>query len=231
MSAPFPTLLLATGNPGKLKELRARLDGTGVDVIGLDELPFEVEEVEETGSTFAENAALKATAYGWIAGIPTLADDSGLEVDALGGRPGVYSARYAGPKADDAQNNALLLSELEGVDDRAARFRCVMALYIPAGLLADRLACAALFTPEITQVPPTGAPKPFNPERDGVVLLAEGCAEGVILSAPRGQGGFGYDPLFLSDDLGLTFAEDSDRKKSVSHRGRALDTLLSWLEL
>lgn len=231
MTVDFPTLVVATRNQGKLKELRLRLSSVPVDILGLDDLPFDAPEVEETGTTFAANAILKATSYGWIAGAPTLADDSGLEVDALDGAPGVISARFSGEGADDASNNALLLEKLAETPDeaRTARFRCSLALYIPAGPLAEQLAARVAEGVEV--VPPTGTADHFSPATDGAIFLTDGTAEGHILREARGEGGFGYDPLFMSDELGQTFAEAFDAKKGVSHRARALETMLGWLNL
>ncbi|HEY8488941.1 MAG TPA: XTP/dITP diphosphatase [Thermaerobacter sp.] len=199
----MPQLVLATHNRGKVRELEAMLQEAGlpIRVRTLDEVGG-IQMPAETGSTFLENARLKAEAVARQTGLPALADDSGLCVDALGGRPGVYSARFAGPEATDAANNARLLAELEGVPAprRTARFRAVVVLAMP----------------------------------DGRWTWAEGEAPGRILEAPRGTGGFGYDPLFLSDDLGVTFAEAGpEAKNRVSHRARALRALLpalrAWL--
>ncbi|QIA27989.1 XTP/dITP diphosphatase [Thermaerobacter sp. PB12/4term] len=196
-------LVLATHNPGKVRELEELLEAAGlpIQVLTLDQVG-PVHLPEETGSTFLENARLKAEAVARQAGLPALADDSGLCVDALGGRPGVHSARFAGPGASDAANNARLLAELAGVPAarRTARFRCVVVLALPGGRWT----------------------------------WAEGEAPGRILEAPRGQGGFGYDPLFYSDELGMTFAEaGTGAKNRVSHRSRALRALLpalrAWL--
>ena len=157
------------------------------------------EAPEETGATFEENAAIKALGYARRTGLLCIADDSGLEVDALGGRPGVRSARYAGSRATDAENNALLLSDLEGVSRhlRGARYVSVVSLASP----------------------------------ESVIASARGECGGVILDAPRGRGGFGYDPLFISDDLGLTFGEAPPGEKDhVSHRGRAFAALRKALQ-
>jgi XTP/dITP diphosphohydrolase len=187
-------LLLATRNAGKLSELRELLDraGPGVELLSLAEVPG-APVVEETGSTFAENAVLKARAIAASSALPTLADDSGLEVDALGGEPGLHSARYAGVGASDADRIRLLLARLEGVPParRTARFRCAAALALPGRLDA----------PEVR----------------------EGVCEGRILDGPRGAGGFGYDPVFFAFELGKTFAEaGAEEKNRVSHRARAL---------
>ena len=188
-------LLLATRNPGKLAELRALLADLPIEVAAAVDAP----EVDETGSTFAENARLKALAVARWSGEWALADDSGLEVDALGGRPGVLSSRYAGSGATDAERNARLLAELADVPDaaRTARFRCVIALAAP----------------------------------DGRVWMREGACEGRIARAPRGSHGFGYDPVFLLPERGLTMAELPPEEKSrISHRARALSAMREVLQ-
>lgn len=201
-------LVFATRNPGKLVELRQLLPGA--DVLGVDEaaarLGRDIPEVDEDADTFAGNAAKKAREVSRATGFPALADDSGLEVDALGGAPGVRSARYAGG-AGDAANNARLLDALRGVppDRRTARFRSVLALADVAGPLRDE------------------------------VITADGVCEGVVLEAPRGTGGFGYDPLFLFPELGQTFAElGVGTKGELSHRARAMQAikprLLAYLQ-
>ncbi len=191
-------LVLASGNAGKLAELRELLRGDGLRLRAQSE--FNVEDVEETGLTFIENALLKARHAAEATGLPALADDSGLCVDALGGAPGLYSARYAGPGGDAARNIERLLRELDGVPDeaRGASFHCCIALLRHA---TD--------------------PKP---------LVVEGAWRGRILHAPRGDGGFGYDPVFLDADSGLTAAElPAARKNAISHRGRALAALRARL--
>ena len=192
-----PRLVLATGNFGKVKEMRLLL-GDKFDVVSMKEIGINV-DVEENGETFAENALIKAQALMEMTGCACVADDSGLAVDALGGRPGVYSARYCGVHGDDEANNQLLIKELENVQEpnRTGRYICAMALCRPG----------------------------HDP------LIAEGACEGEILREYRGNGGFGYDPLFLSTDLGVTFAEaDLDAKNKVSHRGRAIAKLVELLE-
>jgi XTP/dITP diphosphohydrolase len=184
-------LVFATRNRGKLVELRELLPG--IEVRSLDDV--HVPEVVEDADTFAGNAAKKAREVSAATGLPALADDSGLEVDALGGAPGVYSARYAGEPHDDVKNNTKLLAALAGVpaDQRTARFHSVLALADVTGPLG------------------------------GEVITADGTCEGVILDAPRGTGGFGYDPLFFSPELGMTFAEAGVGPKSdLSHRARAM---------
>ena len=194
--APKPKLVLATGNFGKLKEMRLLL-GEHYDVVSMKELGLDP-EIDENGSTFEENALIKAQTLMDLTHCAAIADDSGLEVDALGGRPGVYSARYAGVHGDDEANNQLLLKELENVaEPRTARYVCAMALCRPGK-----------------------AP-----------LITRGTCEGEILRAYRGEGGFGYDPLFFSRDFGKTFAEVSlEEKNGVSHRARAIQAMLDQLE-
>ncbi len=202
-------LVFATRNHGKLVELRALL--SGCDVLSIDDaarrLGRPIPDVVEDADTFAGNAIKKAREVSRVTGLPALADDSGLEVDALGGAPGVYSARYAGDAHDDAANNAKLLAALADVpaERRTARFRAVLALADVSGPLGTE------------------------------VLTADGTCEGVILDAPRGSGGFGYDPLFFAPELGQTFAEAGVGPKSdLSHRARAMKAikprLLAYLE-
>ena len=186
---PKPPLLVATRNAGKLAELAALLREAPYRLVSLDDAGLRF-DVEETGATFAENATLKAAEYGRAAGLPALADDSGLEVDALGGAPGVRSARYAGEGAGDAERIALLLRNLAGRphEARTARFRCAIAIALP----------------------------------DGAVSVVEGTVEGVITGQPRGDNGFGYDPIFYLPELGLTMAElPTPHKNRLSHRAAA----------
>ena len=206
-------LLIATRNDGKIREIRDLFTGLPFQLVFpvdqfLERLPDEADL--ERGTSFAENAVAKARYFAKRATIPTLAEDSGLEVDALDGAPGVFSARWAqmhgaagggggGGGGADAANNALLLERLAGVPDeqRTARYRCVVA-YLDTPLAKPQ--------------------------------LVEATCEGRILSEPRGSGGFGYDPLFLSSDLGMTFAEaPMPAKQRVSHRGRAIRALVEVL--
>ena len=199
MTEPF-SLLLATTNRGKVAELTAIFGDVGLHLVSLGGLPGKLPPVVEDGATFLDNALLKARAGAQATGMVTIAEDSGLEVDALGGRPGVRSARFAGEGATDAENNALLLSSLAEVDDdqRAARFRCVMVL-----------------------VDPWSTAEPF---------VAEGRCEGTIAREPRGAGGFGYDPLFVVTGEGQTMAElPEERKNEISHRARAAAALRPYL--
>jgi XTP/dITP diphosphohydrolase len=190
-----PRLLLASGNPGKLRELRAILRGLPVELVGLaDAGAGEPPEVAETGDTFLDNALEKARAYAAWSGLAAVADDSGLEVDALDGAPGVRSARYAGQGASDRANLDKLLAELDGVppERRSARFRCA----------------AVLVDPELGE------------------WHADGVWEGRLLRAPRGGGGFGYDPVFVPDGWEVTSAEvDPATKDAASHRGQAFRAL------
>ena len=182
-------LVLASKNPGKLRELQEILGSLGVEVLLESQVGLDL-EVEETGTTFEENAFLKADAVMKASGLPAIADDSGLVVDALDGAPGVYSARFGG-KESDAARTALLLEKLEGVpaEKRTARFVSAIACRLP----------------------------------DGRTFTAKGSCEGVVADAPRGQGGFGYDPVFLVPSLGKTFAElSAEEKNQISHRGAAL---------
>jgi XTP/dITP diphosphohydrolase len=192
-------LVLASGNAGKLAELRDLLAGSGVELIAQSELG--IGDAEETGSTFVENAILKARHAARASGMAALADDSGLCVDALGGAPGLYSARYAGVHGDNAGNNTKLLRELDGVPDarRAAHFTCVLALLRRAD--------------------------------DPDPIIATGRWPGRVLHAPRGEHGFGYDPVFLPDDGGgLGSAElEPALKNRISHRGQALAMLKTAL--
>ena len=190
-------VVLATGNPGKLRELQLLLGAT-FDLV--PQTALNISSLEETGRTFTENALLKACHASAVSGLPAIADDSGLEVDALGGAPGIRSARYAGVDATDQENNEKLLDALGTRDaaDRMARFRSVI-VYVQA---------------------------PDDPEP----LIAEGIWEGRILDAPRGTDGFGYDPLFFDEAVGLTGAELSpDEKNRRSHRGKAARALAGLL--
>ena len=187
-------LVLASGNAGKLRELSVILDDLGYHLRPQSE--FNLREVAETGTTFVENAIIKARHAAGMTGLPALADDSGIEVDALDGSPGVYSARFSGPAANDAANNALLVKKLQAVPvaERSARYRAVIVLMRH---VAD--------------------PSP---------LICEGSWEGVIQLEPAGSGGFGYDPHFFLPDLGCTSAElSAAEKNSISHRGKALAEL------
>ena len=188
-------VVLATGNPGKVRELADLLAAFGLDIVAQTELG--VEPADETGLTFIENAILKARHAAQITGLPAIADDSGLAVDALGGAPGIYSARYAGLDASDQQNLDKLLITLENVPDgeRQAQFHCVLVYVRHAA--------------------------------DPTPLVFHGSWAGEITRAAAGAGGFGYDPIFYVPESGKTAAELSkDEKRAVSHRGKALTLLL-----
>ena len=198
----MPTLMLATGNRGKVAEIRAllevHLDLSQITLLTPRDWQSALPEVSEDGVTFAENALLKARALANATGLITLADDSGLCVDALGGRPGIHSARWAGAEATDADRNIYLLSEMQGVpmEQRQANYLCVIALAAP----------------------------------DGQFATAEGLCRGVILTEPIGNGGFGYDPLFLLPQFQRTMAElTADEKNRVSHRAEAITKIASDL--
>ena len=191
-------LVAATGNRAKLAELERLLDGLGWEVVAQSALG--VEPPPEDGPTFVENAIIKARHAAERTGRPALADDSGIVVDALGGAPGVHSARFAGPRGGDAANNEKLLRALTGVpkEERTARFECAVVW--------------------------------MRDPRDPVPLIARGSWAGRVLEAPRGTNGFGYDPLFLDPATGCTAAElPPERKDALSHRGQALRALRAML--
>jgi XTP/dITP diphosphohydrolase len=200
---PQRILVLATRNRGKVREFRSLLAGFEVDIKSLDDFGPIPQPVEDKAS-FEENAYEKAYHTAKLLGLPALADDSGLEVEILGGEPGVHSARYAGEGADDEANNLKLLQALEGVQSRRAVFKCIIALAVP----------------------------------QGPALVYEGRCEGEVTLSPRGENGFGYDPIFYYPPLKKTFAEmSSEDKNAVSHRGRAMgelrdefDKVLIWLK-
>jgi XTP/dITP diphosphohydrolase len=192
-------LVLASANAGKQREFAALLAPAGIELVLQSALG--IDSVAETGTTFEANALLKARHAAGRSGLPALADDSGLEVDALDGRPGVWSARYAGAMATDADNNARLLSELAGVpaERRGARYRCVLALVRTAD--------------------------------DAAPLIASGSWEGRIAARPAGGGGFGYDPLFVPEGHTVSAAElPAVQKNALSHRGKALADLVAQLK-
>jgi len=199
-------VLFATRNQGKLAELQALARPLGLRVLGVSAFA-DLPPVQEDGETFEHNALKKARVIAAATRLPTLADDSGLVVDALGGEPGVRSARYSGPDATDETNNRLLLERMSGVnpEERTAHFECVLAFVDP------------------TRVDPS----------EGVheiVHLARGRCDGILLDAPRGEGGFGYDPLFFVPELDATFAElPRSEKNRVSHRARAVASMASVL--
>jgi len=189
-------LVLASGNAGKLSEFRRLLSPLGFELIAQSDL--DVSEVDEPHATFVENALAKARHACGLTGLPALADDSGLCVEALGGGPGVQSARYAGEPRSDARNNAKLVANLAGIADRRAHYCCVLVL--------------------------------LRRSDDPEPVVAEGRWHGTIVDAPRGSGGFGYDPHFLDAKTGLTGAElPLDAKNELSHRGQALRALVERL--
>lgn len=188
-------IVLASGNSGKLREFQQLLAGCGFDVVPQSD--FNIDNAEETGTTFVENAIIKARHACQQTGLPAIADDSGIEVDALNGRPGVYSARYAREGASDGENNQKLLQELAGVptEKRTARYHAVLAYMRHA--------------------------------EDPTPILCHGTWEGIMLTEPRGQGGFGYDPLFFVPTHNCASAElDKAEKNRISHRGKAMQELL-----
>jgi len=196
-------IILATRNAGKMKEFQELLQNFPVEIKNLNDFG-PIPEVEEDGKTFDDNAYKKASFTAKVLGLPAIADDSGLVVEALGGAPGVKSARYAGANASDKENIAKLLREMEGKTDRRAAFECVISIAVPSG----------------------------------PALTYEGRCVGEITTEPRGESGFGYDPVFYSPEYGKTFAELSSQEKNrVSHRGKALKEVaaefpkvLDWLE-
>lgn len=192
-------VVLATGNPGKVNELADLLRDFGMDIVAQTSLG--VESAEETGLTFIENAILKARHASQQTGLPAIADDSGISVDALGGAPGIYSARYAGEEATDEQNRHKLLDAMKSVPDgeRQAQFNCVLVYLRHA--------------------------------EDPTPLVFHGRWYGIITHEPSGQGGFGYDPIFYVPELNCTSAElTKSEKQAISHRGKALAMLLDALK-
>jgi XTP/dITP diphosphohydrolase len=195
-------LIVATRNPGKLVEIKFLLQGISLSIRGLDEFPL-LDQAVENGDTYAQNALLKAEAIFLSTGIPTIADDSGLEVDALHGAPGIYSARYAGPDATDETRIQRLLDELKGVGTaRSARFMCAAVLI--------------------------GNFPSFSLEL--VKKETKGICQGRIATAPTGSGGFGYDPIFIPDGFSKSMAELLPKTKNrISHRGKAFRQMAEFL--
>jgi len=194
-------IVLATKNAGKIREFRSLTQNLDMKILPLDS--FDIPPIEETGTTFEENSLIKARTVAQTVGLAVIADDSGLEVDVLDGRPGIYSARYSGPNATDARNVAKLLAELAAVpmDRRAAAFRCVVTL--------------------------------FDPTTSNGPLIHQTTAkvEGVIIDEQRGHNGFGYDPVFFVPHLDKTFAElDADTKNRLSHRGKAVRLMIEFMQ-
>ncbi len=189
-------LILASKNPNKLAEFREILSETGVEILSEDQAGVDV-RVEETGTTFQENARLKAEAVSKASGLPAVADDSGLCVEALDDAPGVYSARYGGAGLDDRGRTRLLLKNMEDRSDRRCMFACAICCVFPGG----------------------------------DVLTAEGTCRGELTREPRGESGFGYDPVFFVPELGKTFAQlTAEEKNRLSHRGKALRTFAEKLQ-
>ena len=200
MTDPVPEhrVCLASNNAGKVREINQLLGESGITVVPQSE--FDCPEAEETGLTFVENAIIKARNAALHSGLPAIADDSGIEVDALKGAPGIYSARYAGRGASDEANLRKLLGDLQGIPEaeRTARFQCLMVYMRHA--------------------------------EDPTPLICQGTWEGRILAEPRGDNGFGYDPVFLVPELEHSAAElEADTKNRLSHRGQALRQLAAWL--
>lgn len=197
-------IVLATNNKGKVKEFQSILKDFSVEIRSLADFG-PIPDVVEDGETFDDNAYKKAHHVARVLGLPAIADDSGLVVNALGGKPGVHSARYSGENATDDENIDKLLHEMKDVKDRSAYFQCVLSIAVPSG----------------------------------PALTYEGRCDGVIIHERRGSSGFGYDPVFLYEDFNQTFAEiPSDKKNSISHRGRALaevkeeaDKIIKWLNI
>lgn len=195
MSEKITKIVLASGNLGKVREINKLFTGYGIEV--LPQSDFGVPEVPETGTTFVENAIIKARHAAEFTGLPAISDDSGIEVDALDARPGVYSARYAGEKASDTDNNNKMLAELEGVPEaeRTARYWCVLAF--------------------------------MRHHNDPVPIITQASWEGRILEAPVGEGGFGYDPIFYVPTHGCSSGElTMEEKNKISHRALALQAML-----
>jgi len=188
-------IVLASGNAGKVREINKLFAGTGIEVVPQSE--FNVPEVAETGTTFVENAIIKARHAAECTGLPAISDDSGIEVDALDARPGVYSARYAGANASDEDNNRKMLEELKGVPEaeRTARYQCLIVF--------------------------------MRSHTDPVPIITQGSWEGRILEAPQGDGGFGYDPIFYVPTHGCSGGQlPLDVKNTLSHRSIALNAML-----
>ncbi len=195
--ATFPRLVLASGNDGKLREFQRLLAPLGIEVVA--QAGLGIAETDEPHPTFVENALAKARHASRTAGLPALADDSGVCVAALSGVPGVQSARYAGEPRSDRRNNEKLIANLAGIADRRAHYYCVLAL--------------------------------MRHGEDPEPIIAEGRWDGTIIDAPRGSGGFGYDPYFLDPESGLTGAEmPPEQKNARSHRGQAMRALVARLE-
>jgi len=198
MQAHFKKIVLASGNAGKVREINRLFADSGVEVVPQSD--YNVPDVAETGTTFVENAIIKARHAAQLTGLPAIADDSGIEVDALGARPGVFSARYAGESASDSDNNSKMLAELKGLpnSERTARYQCILVFMRNA--------------------------------TDPVPIITQGSWEGYITQEPRGEGGFGYDPIFFVPTHQCTGGELAlEVKNTISHRAQALEAMLDEL--
>jgi len=209
-------LVIASHNPGKVREIAYLLAPFGMDVVSAAE--FDLPEPEETGASFAENAILKAHTATLACGLPALADDSGLAVDALDGRPGIHSARWAGEERNFATAMVRLEQEMEGVADRRARFVCALALSWPTEKKGKKGEKGR----------EDGAITGTTPETALETKVFEGIVKGTLVFPPRGDGGFGYDPVFLPEDYDITFGEMTPEKKhAISHRADAFARLVT----
>ncbi len=191
-------IVLASNNAGKVREINQLLENSGIEV--LPQAQFDIEDAVEDGLTFVENAIIKARHAAKLSGLPAIADDSGIEVDALNGAPGIYSARFAGEGSSDEENLRKLLSEMQDIPEakRSARFQCLMVYMRHA--------------------------------EDPTPIICQGTWEGRILTAPQGENGFGYDPVFFVPEQQCSSAElDAATKNSLSHRGKALQQLIAQL--
>jgi len=188
--------VLASENPGKIVEMRKLLSVPGIEIVSRKELDIDM-VVDETGGTFYENALIKAKAICNASRLPAIADDSGLEVDALGGNPGVYTSSFGGEGLDDSERCDFLLDKLRDTEHRNAKFVCYIVCVFP----------------------------------DGEIISSNGECKGVIAKAPRGAGGFGYDPVFIAEGMDATMAElDEEIKNRISHRGKALESFVRIIE-
>lgn len=195
MHPDYKKIVLASGNAGKVREINKLFADSGIEIVPQSD--FDVPEVPETGTTFVENAIIKARHAAQLTGLPAIADDSGIEVDALSARPGVYSARYAGENASDHENNSKMLAELKGLanTERTARYQCILVFMRSA--------------------------------TDPVPIITQGSWEGYILQEARGEGGFGYDPIFFVPTHNCSGGELAlDVKNTISHRAQALEAML-----
>jgi XTP/dITP diphosphohydrolase len=198
MPADFKKIVLASGNAGKVREINKLFADSGVEVVPQSD--YNVPDIAETGTTFVENAIIKARHAAQLTGLPAIADDSGIEVDALGARPGVYSARYAGENASDSDNNSKMLAELKGLpnSERTTRYQCILVFMRNAS--------------------------------DPVPIITQGSWEGYITQEARGEGGFGYDPIFFVPTHHCTGGELAlEVKNTISHRAQALEAMLDEL--